>query len=119
MPHIRVVTSASLTDGQKDEIADIISKTITVIPEKTPAATMIEILDNTVMYQDNQRQTCVFIELKIFGSATSKEKEQVIETFCREIGRIAGAEIKHVYASMLEYDGWGLRGNYLEKQRPE
>lgn len=118
MPHVRVVTATPLAEGKKDEIVHMISTNIGLIAGKTAAQTMIEILDGTSMYMDDQKQNCVFIELKIFGWASSEEKKQIFELFCKEIASITGAQIQHVYMSILEYDSWGVKGIYAEK-KPE
>ena len=126
MPFIQSKVSVSLTDtqkenisiehsligfGQKENIKSKLGKAISLIPGKSEQWLMVEIKDNCCLYfQGNQDAPTAFVEVKIFGKASS----QVYDSLTNEICNILNTELSipknRIYVKYEEVANWGWNG---------
>lgn len=111
MPFIQSKVSVSLTDTQKENIKSKLGKAISLIPGKSEQWLMVEIKDNCCLYfQGNQDAPTAFVEVKIFGKASS----QVYDSLTNEICNILNTELSipknRIYVKYEEVANWGWNG---------
>lgn len=111
MPYIQSKVSISLTDAQKENIKSKLGKAISLIPGKSEQWLMVELKDNCCLYfQGNQDAPTAFVEVKIFGKASS----QVYDSLTNEICNILNSELSipknRIYVKYEEVANWGWNG---------
>ena len=112
MPHIRVSTTAALTEAKKDNLKSALGKAISLIPGKSETWLMTTIHQEDYMsFKGSSENPLVFAEVSLFGSASDSAYDaltaKLTEVFCSELG----VDPAGVYIKYEEISHWGWNGN--------
>lgn len=110
MPFIRIATARPLSEEQHDLLKQELGRTISVIPGKAEDNTMIEISSGQTVYFRGSKDSCAFVEVKLFGKAPREAKEAFAGHIFSVLEKVAGVSPDDVYMNFLEMDNWGLKG---------
>jgi len=112
MPFILVNTSKHLEPSQKENIKTALGELITIIPNKTEKALMINISDGNTMYFGGEAmENCAYIDIRLYGSAPFQSKSELTESVYKMLKDIVGLTENQIYISFSEHSTWGTMGN--------
>jgi hypothetical protein len=110
MPYLCVKSSTAIPDATFDKLQSEIGRLIPIIKNKTIDNCMIQIEDNCRLFVSGGPVNAVFCEVRMFGKASSLEKEEfsgeLYKLFLREINP------KMIYINFLEFDEWRSGDTY-------
>ena len=112
MPFVSFVTSEKLDARQRDGIRSAIWDAITVIPGKTPEATMIEIRDGADLQKGPGGAPAISMETRLFTRPKFDVKKLYCEKLFAKFQELLGVEPARMYFNIAEYNEWGFDGNY-------
>ena len=113
MPFIRIATAKPLSEEQKNLLKQELGRTISVIPGKAEDNTMIEISGGQAVYFRGVKDSCAFVEVKLFTKAPREAKEAFAGHIFSILEKVAGVSPDDVYMNFTEFDNWGLKGKLL------
>ena len=106
MPYINVSTSAKIEDKKKllEEIAILVSS----LTNKSKKFVMVNLVDNSEMYFEDERPCC-FLEIKSIGSLNPSEMAKPISNF---VFKKMGIPIDKIYISFEDVPSsmWSWNG---------
>ena len=109
MPFISVKTNRSISEEKKTELKSEFGKAISLIPGKSENWLMVDIEDGRCMYfRGSSREAIVFVEVKLFGSATHEVYDKLTERITDILRETAEAE--EIYIKYEEVETWGYNG---------
>ena len=106
MPYINIATSAKVND--KGKLLEDISILISSLTNKSRSFVMARIVDNLLMYFDDETPSC-FLEIKSIGSLNPSEMAKPISDFVFEK---MGIPIDRIYISFEDVPAslWAWNG---------
>jgi len=112
MPYISVSTTLSLSQEKKDEIASMLGKYISLIPNKTEAVLMVDVSDGHTMYFGGQkRERCAFVDVRCYKNARFEDNKAFIEAVYKLLNETTGLMETEIYVTIYEYPTWGTKGS--------
>ncbi len=112
MPFINSKVTVSLSEEKKETIKSRLGKAIALIPGKSETWLMVGFEDNYSLYfKGNQEDETAFVEVKIFGSASSQAYDALTTEICKIMQEEAGIPQNRVYVKYEEVENWGWNGN--------
>ena len=112
MPLVKIVTSVKLDEKKRDELRAIVWDAITVIPNKTPEVTMIEIADGADLTKGPGGTPALYAETRLFTAAPSGPKAEYSKKLFEGFEKVTGVEPSKTYLNFLEFNTWASGGNY-------
>ncbi len=114
MPYISVNVAARLEQPQKEHIKKSMGETITVIPGKTEAVTMVRIDDDCSLYlAGRELENGAFIEIRLLGEADRADKEALTKAVYKAMADILAMPESDIYINFIEMDCWGAGGRLI------
>lgn len=114
MPYIDVKVTPELNKDEKDLMAKKLGELISIIPGKSESSLMINITDNSAVYFGGKvKQKAAFVDIRIYGKAEQKYKEQLISAVSDELGSAYGIQKSDIYINFFEMQNWGLNGRFI------
>lgn len=112
MPFINTKVSVTVTPEQETALKTQLGKAISIIRGKSEAWLMLHLEDNCRMYfRGDNSQPIAFVEVKLFGSATSQEYAQLTERITQILSDTLGIAPDHIYVKYEEVEYWGYNGH--------
>jgi hypothetical protein len=115
MPFIRFSTNKKLSTAQNMALKQESGQLIELLPEKTERALMLHIEDDQVMYYQGNDDETMYIDMRLFGHASRKDKEKFAKSLMESVEKITGIPSDHQYLTISEYDQWGMQGGFIHK----
>lgn len=108
MPFIDVKTSAQLNSEKIEQIKTELGKAISLIPGKSEGWLMVNVSDNCSLYfKGNDDGNTAYVEVKIFGSASKNDCENLTAEICKILENSAGVPSDRTYVKFEFSDMWG------------
>jgi len=111
MPFINTKVSVKITPEQEKILKTQLGKAISVIRGKSESWLMLNFEDNCRMYFHGENSAPIaFVEVKIYGKATSNEYSQLTELITDIIHKILQIAPNNIYIKYEEVEYWGYNG---------
>ena len=110
MPFVKVVTSVSLNEEKRAALRDAVWSSITLIPNKTPEVTMVELRDKADLRKGPGEADALFTEVRLFTTPPSAAKKAYAESFFAKAEEITGVKTDKMYLNFIEFNEWGSNG---------
>lgn len=111
MPFINSKVSVELNNEKKEELKAALGQIIKTIPGKSEAWLMAGFEDNCSLYfKGDNSSPSAFIEVKIFGSASSDVYNQMTAKLCDLYNSSLSIPKDRIYVKYEEVKNWGWNG---------
>lgn len=111
MPFINTKTNVKISSEKEQAIKDELAKAITAIPGKSESWLMVGFEDEYHLYfKGNSDKPLAFVEVKIYGSASSAAYEKLTGMITSILGEELGISADCVYVKYEEVEYWGWNG---------
>lgn len=110
MPYIRVATSKTLSQEQKEQLKTGFAEIIGLIPGKTEAALMIEIADGHTMFFQGEERELAYLDAKFSGDCDFTYKRNFTEAASMLAQKVCELPQDAVYLTYSVFNEWGTGG---------
>lgn len=111
MPFINTKVNTILTEQQKEALKTKLGEAITLIPGKSESWLMVGFEDNASLYFKGKSEGLIaFIEVKIFGQASSSAYDSLTAQICKIYQAELGISPDKIYVKYEEVFHWGWNG---------
>ena len=110
MPFIDTKTNIELDKSKVEELKTKFGKAIEIIDGKSERWLMLDFKGGETMYFSGSDAPCAIIEVKIFGSATGLEYDNLTKELCSIVNSTLGIPETRVYVKYDEVYHWGYNG---------
>jgi len=111
MPYIQIRTSNKIAKEKIEEIKTSLGEIITIIPGKTEAVLMVDIVDGcNLYYQGNQDESNAYVKVEVFQKVLPEYAVQVTGAITKLLEEKAGIPRNRTYVTHEGIPDWG-RGN--------
>lgn len=112
MPYISTKTTVSINPEKREIIKKKFGKAIELIPGKSETWLMLAFEDNCSMYfKGSNENPLAFIEVKIFGKASSDAYSRLTKAITDIINEELGIRTDGIYVKYEEVSTWGWNGS--------
>lgn len=112
MPFINSKVTVKMTDSQKEAVKKKLGEAITLIPGKSENWLMTGFEDGYDLYfQGNKNGESAFVEVKIFGSASSSVYNKMTSVICNILNEELKIPMDRIYVKYEENSHWGWNGS--------
>ena len=112
MPFISTKTNVTVTKEKETQIKERLGKAISIIPGKSESWLMLAIEGDIPMYfRGDDSQPTAFIEVKIYGNASSDTYGKMTKELTGIYGDILGIAPDHMYIRYFGSEDWGWNGS--------
>lgn len=112
MPFINSKVNVPITKEQEITIKTKLGKAISLIPGKSEAWLMVGFEDEAKLYFKGDGDCKIaFIEVKIFGKASSQAYDKLTKEICNIYEEVLGISQDKIYVKYEEVSNWGWNGN--------
>lgn len=111
MPFISTKTNMEITKEKELSLKEKLGKAIACIPGKSESWLMLSFEGQCSMYfRGRDREPLAFVEVKIFGSASSGDYERLTAVLTEIYQEELGISPAHLYIKYEEVKEWGYNG---------
>lgn len=111
MPFISTKTNVSISKEKEKQLKERLGQAISIIPGKSEAWLMLAFEGDIPMYfRGDDSQPTAFIEVKIFGNASSDVYEKMTGELTGIYSDILGIASDHMYIRYFGSSDWGWSG---------
>lgn len=111
MPFINSKITLKLSEEKEEIIKQRLGQAIAIIPGKSESWLMVGFEDDYKLYfKGDKCEKAAFVEVKIFGSASSQVYDQMTSEICRIYGEELGIPADHIYVTYQDISDWGWNG---------
>lgn len=115
MPYVQVRVSVSLTKEQIEKLAAEILNAITLIPGKSAAVTMAEIIPDCNLYFGAVNGApCAIVDVAANNSPNSADLKAYSRCVCKALNEIAGIELGRIYVKHHANPEWHMGRMFIE-----
>lgn len=112
MPFINTKTNVSITSEKEKNLKTKLGQAISIIRGKSESWLMLNFEDNSRLYFRGDGDTpCAFIEVKIYGSASSQEYNDLTDKITEIISSELDISPSQIYVKYEEVEYWGYSGH--------
>ena len=112
MPFISTKTNVEVTKEKETQLKERLGQAIAIIPGKSESWLMLAIEGDIPMYfRGDDSQPVAFIEVKIFGNASSDVYRKMTPELTKIYSEILGVSPDHMYIRYFGSEDWGWNGN--------
>ena len=112
MPFIHTRTNVKITKEQEISLKEQFGKAISLIRGKSESWLMLNFEDNCRLYFRGDKTTpSAFIEVKIYGSASAKEYDDLTAKITEIISSVLNIQPSQIYVKYEEVEYWGYGGH--------
>ena len=112
MPFINSKVSVKLTEEKEQTIKTRLGQAIALIPGKSESWLMLGFEDEyTLYFKGNKEEKIAFVEVSIFGSASSSALNSLTVEICDIFNEELGIPKDKIYVKYSETENWGWNGN--------
>lgn len=112
MPFVKITTSQELDGPQREALRQAVWGAITLIPQKFPETTMIQIEDRADITKGPGGEPALFCETRLFTRPAFELKKAYTERISAAFAEITAVRPEKMYTTILEIDEWGSNGGY-------
>ncbi len=112
MPFINTKTNVSISQEKELSIKQQLGQAISLIRGKSESWLMVNFEDNSRLYFAGDGKTpCAFVEIKLYGAASSQEYENLTEKITEIISSELNIQKTKIYIKYEETVYWGFAGH--------
>lgn len=112
MPFINAKVTVKMSEEKKETVKKKLGEAISVIPGKSEQWLMVGFEDSYDLYfQGNKNAESAFIEVKIFGRASSEVYNQMTGVISDIFEEELGISSNRIYVKYEEVSEWGWNGS--------
>lgn len=112
MPFINSKITVKLTDEQEKNIKNRLGQAIALIPGKSESWLMLGFEDDhTLYFKGNEEEKAAFIDVSIYGSASSSALNSLTVEICDIFNEELGIPKDKIYVKYSETQNWGWDGS--------
>lgn len=112
MPFINAKVTVKMSEEKKEAVKKKLGEAISLIPGKSEHWLMVGFEDSYDLYfQGNKDAETAFIEVKIFGSASSAVYDKMTGVLCGIFEEELGIPAARIYVKYEEVSEWGWNGS--------
>ncbi len=114
MPFINSKVTVKMSEEKKETIKEKLGKAISTIPGKSESWLMVGFEDSYDLYfQGNKNAESAFIEVKVFGGASSSVYNKMTGQLCSIFEEELGIPANRIYIKYEAVADWGWNGSNL------
>lgn len=111
MPFIKAEVSTPVNKEQEETIKSKLGKAIQLIPGKTEAGLMVEIVDNCKLYMGgNKDADTAYVKVEFMGTLADEYSEKITAAICTLLEEELHIPQKRVYINYESFKQWGCNG---------
>jgi len=110
MPFVKVSVGKPLSEVECLSVYDIVKDNISVIPGKTVDNSMVQVEGNALTFMKAEKMPCVFIDVRLYGTAPQEAKAEFVEKTCAGISELLGIGVGNIYMNIQEFSNFGAGG---------
>lgn len=115
MPYVQVRVSVPLTQEQIEKLAAEALNSIVLIPEKTAAVTMAEIIPDCKLYFGTVDNTpCAIVDVAASNSPDSADLKAYSKHFCKVLNEVTGIPWERMYIKHHANPEWHTGKMFIE-----
>lgn len=112
MPFINAKVSVKINEEKREAIKARLGKAIELIPGKSESWLMVGLEEEyTLYFKGQQSEKIAFVEVKIFGSASSSAYDKLTGAICTIMQEELGIPADKTYVTYQEIENWGWNGS--------
>lgn len=112
MPFINAKVTVKMSEEKKESVKKKLGEAISLIPGKSERWLMVGFEDSYDLYfQGNKNAEAAFIEVKIFGGASSDVYNKMTGVLCGIFEEELGISAERIYVKYEEVTEWGWNGS--------
>ena len=112
MPFISTKTNVNVSKEKEIELKEKLGQAISIIPGKSENWLMVAIEGDVPMYfQGDDSKPVAFVEVKIFGNATSDVYSNMTKELSSIYNEVLGIPADRMYSRYFGSADWGWNGN--------
>lgn len=111
MPYIKTTTNVGVSADKEKIIKQKLGKAIEIIPGKSERWLMLSINPDVKMYFHGDEDNMAFVEVSIFGKASSQNYQALTVEITKILGEELGIAPDFVYIKYEENSYWGWNGS--------
>ena len=113
MPYIQVTIAQKLDNSVKDRLQKELSDSISVIPGKTIANTIIAINDGVSMYNNHTPRDGAFFDVRLYKSSPEEAKKDYANKIFAIAQDVLNMPSTCVQINFTEMEIWASGGNFM------
>ena len=111
MPFINSKVTVKISAEKEEAIKQKLGQAIAIIPGKSEGWLMVGFEDEyTLYFKGNKCEKAAFVEVKIYGSASSQAYDQMTGEICRIYEEELGIPASQIYVTYQAIPDWGWNG---------
>lgn len=111
MPFINSKVTVKISPEKEEAIKQKLGQAIAIIPGKSESWLMVGFEDEyTLYFKGNKCEKAAFVEVKIYGNATSQACDQMTGEICRIYEEELGIPAANIYVAYQAVPDWGWNG---------
>jgi phenylpyruvate tautomerase PptA (4-oxalocrotonate tautomerase family) len=111
MPFINSKITVKVSPEKEENIKKKLGQAITAFPGKSESWLMVGFEDEyTLYFKGDKCEKAAFVEVKIFGDASSQASERMTEEICRIYEEELGIPAGNIYITYQGISDWGWNG---------
>lgn len=115
MPYIKLSIAKKVEFDVEQKLVDALGAALSVLPDKDPQWTMVEVNDGLKMYFGGVKQDdMVFAEVKYVGNFNYHKKKEFTQAACKAISEILNTPIDKICLTITEFENWGAIGDFRD-----
>jgi len=112
MPFINAKVTIKMSEEKKEAVKKRLGESISLIPGKSENWLMVGFEDSYDLYfQGNKNAESAFIEVKIFGGASSEVYNKMTGVLCDIFEEELGISANRIYVKYEAVTDWGWNGS--------
>ena len=111
MPFIETKTNVTVSKESEKALKEKLGQAISILPGKSESWLMLAIEGDVPMYfRGNDADPVAFVDVKIFGNASSDAYSKMTAELTKIYGEILGVAPDHMYIRYYGSADWGWNG---------
>lgn len=108
MPFISIRTAQKLSDETKKKLKARMGEKISLLPNKSEAVLMVEIIDgNSVYFAGEQLEKGAFVDVRLYRPSPYEAKKLFAESVFDALEELTETPRAGIYLNFVEMDTWG------------
>lgn len=115
MPYVQVRVSVSLDSDQIKTLQEALSSAITLIPGKTPAVTMLEIIPDCNIYLGKYEDgDCALVDIAVNNTPDKEDLVSYSKAVCNILNEVTGIKKERMYLTHRSNPEWHTGRMFLD-----
>ena len=113
MPQVNINVGKVLSAQQKISLQLEVGNNMSILPTKSIANTLINIIDSCTMFKNGEAIEGAFIDIRLFKASPEEAKAAFSAKIAEIVSQELGLAKEFVQINFIELEEWSSNGNYL------